>query len=79
VPGKTRGSIFSLAEMHALLKEAHEYCKKTILPTKHKVGKSSPRTKFTRSREDYLNCIREYINKKYDERAREILSHIRPA
>ncbi len=77
MPGKTKGSIFTFAEIHAIIKEAHDYCKKTVLPSKHRVGKSSPRTKFTRSREAYLSCIRDYINKKYDEKAKEVLSSIK--
>jgi len=61
--------LFSQDEVRNWFKEAHEHCKKTIKRTVHKTPKG--KTVFRRERGAYVNCIRDYINKKIEERKRE--------
>jgi len=58
---------FSFEEMRSLLKEAHKHCKATVKATPHRIGKAK-RLSISPTRTDYLNCIRDFINKKIAER-----------
>jgi len=63
-------TLFSKDEMSALFKEAHSYCKNAVAPKPHRIGKRG-RLVIYRPRSEYLNCIKNYIQKKVDERVKE--------
>jgi hypothetical protein len=53
--------------MKSLLKEAHKHCKDTVKKIPHRIGKAK-RLVISPTRQEYLSCIRDYINKKISER-----------
>ena len=61
-------TIFTREEMQALLKEAHEHCKREVAPEYHQIGKNRKRSVVYRPRGKYLDCIKNYIHAKIQER-----------
>jgi hypothetical protein len=59
--------VFSFDEIKSILKEAHKHCKDTVKATPHRIGKAR-RLVIAPTRQEYLNCIRNYINEKIKER-----------
>ncbi len=68
-----RVTIFTADELHSLLKEAHEYCKSAVKPKPHRIGKRG-RLVITRPRAEYQACIRNYIEKKIQERIGSVVA-----
>ena len=64
-------TLFTKDEIASLLREAHNACKTKIKPTYHKIGKRG-RPIIARSRDQYVNCIKEYINSKVAERVKSV-------
>jgi hypothetical protein len=62
-------TLFSKEEMTVLMREAHAHCKNAVKETLHRIGKTRRRTVKMRKREDYLNCIKEFIHRRIAERA----------
>jgi len=58
---RTVETIFTREELQSLLKRAHEHCKATVKPIPHRIGRTRRRTVVYRKRDEYLNCIKEYI------------------
>jgi len=65
MPTKTytvkKETFFTKDEMTQLFKQAHQHCQGQVKPTVHRIGKRGRLVK-TRPREEYLSCIKNYIN-----------------
>ena len=48
-------------QLYAWIREAHQHCKTTV-PITYNPNKKG--RKWSRSRENYIKCIREYLNTK---------------
>jgi Mg2+ and Co2+ transporter CorA len=59
-------------EMRDLLKRAHAHCKTAVKLKRHSIGKKRPRTVVFRSREEYLACIKSFIDKELEEKAKAL-------
>jgi len=59
---------FTKEEMANLLKEAHNFCKANVKKVYHPIGVRRKRNVYTAPRDQYQACIRDYINKKIQER-----------
>jgi hypothetical protein len=60
--------LFTKDEVAGLLKEAHAHCKAQIKVSYHGIGRTRRRNVITRPASEYQSCIKEYINKKIQER-----------
>jgi hypothetical protein len=58
---RTVESIFTIEQIKDLLRNAHNHCKTQVKAVPHRIGKSRRRTVIMRRRDEYLNCIRQYI------------------
>ena len=61
-------TVFTQEELKDILKQAHEYCKEHVPRVRHKIGRKRQRTVWTRPREQYQQCIRNFIEQKIKER-----------
>jgi hypothetical protein len=60
--------LFTKDEVATLLKEAHNFCKVNLKPTYHAIGQRRKRNVISVPRDQYQTCIRDYIEKKIQER-----------
>jgi hypothetical protein len=58
---RTVETIFTRDEIKDLLQKAHAHCKDAVKPIPHRIGRTRRRTVKYRKREEYLNCIKQYI------------------
>jgi len=60
--------LFTKDEVGGLLKEAHAHCKAQVKLSYHAIGRSRRRNVVSRPASEYQSCIKEYINKRIQER-----------
>jgi len=60
--------LFTRDELSSLLKEAHAQCKANVKRSYHSIGRNRRRNVISRPASEYQSCIKEYINKKIQER-----------
>ena len=67
-----RETLFTQEEFRQILKEAHDYCNQVVKPTAHRIGRRG-RLVIARPRAQYQACIKQYIDKKIQERLGSIV------
>ncbi len=68
-----RVTVFTAEELRELLKEAHEYCNTAVKPKPHRIGKRK-RLVITRPKTEYQTCIKNYIEKKIQEKIGSVVA-----
>ena len=74
-PGAKRGYL-SKATMAQIIKEAHEECKKEVPVRSHKTP--AGRTRLSKDRTEYLNCLRRKIQTKTFEKLKALGVNVAP-